>query len=401
MIIPIIKDNKRDVTDMENYRPIAVTCVISKILEGIILAKYGELMCTSSNQFGFKKGLSTDTCVFTLRMIIEYYQSLSSPVYAVFLDASKAFDKINHWTLFYKLLNRKVPVRIVNMMYIWYTTQNFCVRWGNVLSDMFSVTNGVRQGGIMSPMLFNLYVDNLSACLNETRTGCTFNGIIINHMMYADDTVVIAPSPHALQKLINVCEMYASANEMSYNERKSKIMCFKPSVLKNLHVPIFTLNGKCLERTDSIKYLGFIVNNDMTDDCDIVRETRSLYTRGNMILRYFSHCSRNVKILLFKTYFSCFYASHLWTMYKKASRQKFKVAYNNIFRFLFNVDKRTSVSKSMLEHSINTVDVILRKYCFSFKERLFASKNEFVQVLVNGLFFYNSRIFKRWQKDMY
>ena len=81
VLIPIIKDKKGDVTDRDNYRPIAITCVSSKILELIILQSFSELLSTSHNQFGFKNRLSTELCIFSLKQCIEYYRSLSSPVY--------------------------------------------------------------------------------------------------------------------------------------------------------------------------------------------------------------------------------------------------------------------------------------------------------------------------------
>ena len=68
---------------------------------------------TTDNQFGFKKKLSTDMCVYAMKEIINIYKKHSSPLFICFLDASKAFDKINYWLLFDKLINRKVPLFIV------------------------------------------------------------------------------------------------------------------------------------------------------------------------------------------------------------------------------------------------------------------------------------------------
>ena len=76
----------------------------------------------------------------------------------------------------------------------WYVTQKACVRWGSAVSDNFFVSHGVRQGGILSPLLFNVYMDCLSDSLCNTYTGCNIGGIMINHLMYADDLVIISPS---------------------------------------------------------------------------------------------------------------------------------------------------------------------------------------------------------------
>ena len=69
-----------------------------------------------------------------------------------------------------------------------------CVRWGQLLSTSFTVSNGVKQGGILSPHLFNLYMDGLSNVLNESKFGCMAGGKLVNHLMYADDLVLLCPS---------------------------------------------------------------------------------------------------------------------------------------------------------------------------------------------------------------
>ena len=94
----------------------------------------------------------------------------------MFLDASKAFDRVNHWTLFRKLLNRGVPV--VVQLY-WYRTQTFCIKWGSTTSEFFNVSNGVRQGGILSPYLFIVYTDDLSNMLISAGIGCHIHNCCI------------------------------------------------------------------------------------------------------------------------------------------------------------------------------------------------------------------------------
>ena len=140
-------------------------------------------MYTADNQFGFKKKHGTDTCIAALKEIVNYYKRLSSPLFICFLDASKAFDRVNHWVLFKKLINRKVPTLIVRLLLFWYRNQVMNIRWGSSLSDHFAVLNGVRQGGILSPLLFNVYMDDLTHRLNRSGIGCRLGGVSLNNLV--------------------------------------------------------------------------------------------------------------------------------------------------------------------------------------------------------------------------
>ena len=90
-----------------------------------------------------------------MKQIIEFYISHDSPVYLCYLDASKAFDKLNHWHLFTKLLDRNFPCIIVRLLITWYALQTYVIKWSSALSVPFNVSNGVPQGRILSPSFFN------------------------------------------------------------------------------------------------------------------------------------------------------------------------------------------------------------------------------------------------------
>ena len=122
------------------------------------------------NQFGFKPKLGTDICIYPLKEIIGSYSPLNGSVFSCFLDASKAFDRVKHSMLFTKLLRRGVSGYIVRLLMFWYAHQTMCVRWGGSVSSKFTVFNGVRQGGILSPFLFNVYMDDLSVNLKKCPT---------------------------------------------------------------------------------------------------------------------------------------------------------------------------------------------------------------------------------------
>ena len=243
------------------------------------------------------------------------YRQLNSMVNLCFLDASKAFDRVNHGVLFDRLKERGVPVSIVKLLSNWYSKQKMCVRWGSTCSEVFTVTNGVRQGGILSPYLFNVYMDELSVKLNRCVTGCCLNGKTVNHLMYADDLVLISPSSRGLQGLLDVCSEFGVSHDVKYNGLKSAVMCCKSQLLKDVQVPTFTIGSTPVAFTDKIKYLGHIITEDLADDDDIERQNRVLFRQGNVLLRKFHMCSTNVKLTLFRTHCSSMYCAHLcWNL---------------------------------------------------------------------------------------
>ena len=231
-IVPIVKNKCGNITDSNNYRPIALATIVSKLFESVILMKCEQYLTTSANQFGFKTGHSTDLCIYALKKFIEHYKSRNTTVFVTFLDASKAFDRIDHWLLFKKLISKDVPLFRIRLLVYWYSHQQMCVRWGNIVSSCFCVSNGVKQGGILSPTLFNVYMDILSISLNSTNIGGHIGGQLLNHLCYADDLCLISMSSAGMQRLLNMCKDYAEQHALHYNGSKSFSMCYKSKTIK-------------------------------------------------------------------------------------------------------------------------------------------------------------------------
>ena len=132
VLIPIIKNKCGNINSKDNYRPIALASIISKLVEVIILNRIENVLNTNDNQFGFKKNHSTDHCIYSLKEILNLYKSLNSCLSVCFLDASKAFDRVNHSILFDKLKRRGIPSYLHRILVYWYENQTMCVRWGEI-----------------------------------------------------------------------------------------------------------------------------------------------------------------------------------------------------------------------------------------------------------------------------
>jgi hypothetical protein len=101
-----------------------------------------------------------------------------------------------------------------------------CVKWGDHSSALLNVRNGVKQGGVLSPILFNLYIGELVEKLSKTETGCHIGHIFMGAFAYADDVILLSPTLGALKKMLKVCNAYSVEFKIKFNEAKCKLLIF-------------------------------------------------------------------------------------------------------------------------------------------------------------------------------
>ena len=131
-MIPIPKGARINLSDSNMYRSIAISSLLSKILDNVIIERQYNALSTSNYQFGFKPNSSTVLCSTMLIETVQYYlERGGQSVYVLLLDASKAFDKVSYDVLFNLLLDRNVCPRIINLLYYMYTHQLYYVKWNN------------------------------------------------------------------------------------------------------------------------------------------------------------------------------------------------------------------------------------------------------------------------------
>ena len=170
---------------VDNYRAISISPILSKIFERCTLNKFSKFLTSSPNQFGFKKGSSCGHAIYSVRKVVDYYVKGGSTVNVCLLDLSKAFDKMNHSALFIKLMDRLIPVQVLSILENWFAMCLSCVKWGSVLSHFYELKTGVRQGGVLSPHLFSIFIDDLVKCVNKANVGCRIRAISTAIFLYA------------------------------------------------------------------------------------------------------------------------------------------------------------------------------------------------------------------------
>ncbi|XP_047990777.1 uncharacterized protein LOC125229884 [Leguminivora glycinivorella] len=262
--------------------------------------------------------------------------------------------------------------------------ENIEVRWAGAHSDVYRLDCGVRQGGLSSPRLFNLYMDELIAGLSSTNIGCSVGGTTVNNISYADDMVLLCPSVSALVKLLEICEEYAVAHGLRYNTSKSELLVFKAGNKAFDELPPVSLCGTALKRVTRFKYLGHWVTDTLQDDTDIERERRALAVRCNMLSRRFARCNGNVKITLFKAFCQSFYTCSLWTNYTKKALSALRIQYNNGFRMLLGLPRYCSASGMFAEARTDSFGAIIRKRTASLMRRVRDSSNSLVRLVLES-----------------
>ncbi|CAK1594992.1 unnamed protein product [Parnassius mnemosyne] len=380
IVVPIVKNKTGDISDKENYRPISLATIMAKVLDSLLERHLSGYLKLHDAQFGFKKSLSTESAILTLKHTVGYYTNRKTPIYAAFLDLSKAFDLVNYDILWKKLRDVVLPSELIEIFKYWYGHQLNQVRWTEVLSDEYRLECGVRQGGRTSPALFNLYINQLIVELSNTGVGCSIDGHFVNSISYADDMVLLSPSINALRILLNVCDTYAETHGLIYNVKKSVLLVFRAGS-KIESIPPVKLRNVQLNRVFQFRYLGHVLTEDLTDDADIERERRALAVRCNMLSRSFARCTEEVKITLFKAFCQSFYTCSLWVKYTQRAYNALRVQYNNAFRVLMGLPRYCSASGMFTVYGTDDFHAIIRKRIASLLRRVRGSSNSILRAI--------------------
>ena len=261
-------------------------------------------------------------CGMVLKETISYYTNNRSSVYCTFLDATKAFDRVNYCKLFTKLIDRQLPPLILRLLISCYVNNIIQVSWSGFTSASFVALNGVKQGGVLSPVLFCVYIDELLLKLARSGVGCYIGNIYTGALAYADDVVLVAPTATAMRKMLAVCDNFAADSNLSFNAMKSKCLLISSVrnrstmgyALRSCRCLPFKIMGNDIEFVESFKHLGHVICSDFDDAGDIQDKLAVFIGQANNVLCYFGKLTASVKQVLFNYYCLSLFGSSLWRL---------------------------------------------------------------------------------------
>jgi hypothetical protein len=260
VIIPIPKgEGKQACNKSDNYRGITLSPVLSKVFENCLVTFLRKYLVSSERQLGFKKGVGCNNAIFSVRKVVDYFVSNNSTVNICTVDLTKAFDRLSHDILFVKLMDRRVPRCILETIKNWYDKMCCKVKWGNSLSAMFVIKAGVHQGGILSPSLFSIYVDDILVKLEKSKMGCFIKNVCTNSYMYADDLLLLSISLKDMQSLVDLCESEFNKIGMAINNKKTS--CLRIGKRHNVIVQPILVDGLVIPWKQELKYLGVTITS--------------------------------------------------------------------------------------------------------------------------------------------
>ena len=339
-IVSIPKDNRGDLSCDENYRGISMCSSLFKLFELLLIQKQSDKLGTSDMQFAYKSGHSTTMSTLIFKEVINYYFQRQSEVYCCFIDASKAFDRIRHDLLFEILLERKVNPFFIRILMDSYSRQTIQTSWLGTKSRSFKCVNGVRQGGILSPLLYSIYNDVLLNRLKENSNGCWIGHTYFGALSYADDLCILSPTLSGLENMLTTCEKYGDEYDVLFNPKKTKCMKFSKQDYDESKLYKLKLCDKDLSWVKTFKYLGNWVTYRLNEETEISRKMGIFYGNVNNLCSTFRGIGLKHLFTLFNSYCCHLYGSQAWRFNDKYVERLY-TAWNKAVRHLSNLHAMT------------------------------------------------------------
>ena len=259
LIITIPK--KGNIQLCQNYRTISLISHSSKVMLKILLTRLNSQAegIIKEEQAGFRAGRSTVEQIFNLRIISERYLQHQQHLYHIFVDFKKAFDRVWHEALWASLKFYNIDQQLITTIEALYREATSAVYHNGTIGKWFSPTVGTRQGCLLSPTLFNIFLERImTEALKEHQGTVSIGGRPISNLRFADDIDGLAGSEEEMLRLTGALSKAVKAFSMEINADKTKVMTNNPEgFATNIQI-----DGQVLEAVKSFKYLGAIVSDE-------------------------------------------------------------------------------------------------------------------------------------------
>lgn len=316
VFIPLPKKSKAKKCD--EFRLISLMSQVLKILLKIIQARiYHKCEADQSDtQFGFREGMGTREALASLLILFQKCRDMRKDVYVCFIDYEKAFDRVNHTVLLTLLQKKGLDKEDIEFVRNLYWNQEATVRCGQTTSEPVCIEKGVRQGCVLSPILFNMYSDHIfNQAIGDDEDGIKINGRTLNNIRYADDTVIVADNPEALQRLINKVVVVGDQLGMKINVAKTKVMAITRSPNPQLNINIY---DTAIEKVEKFKYLGSCITTNVDPDVEVrsrIEQARAIFLKMKNLLCN-ATLNLNLRYRFVKAYVHSvlLYGTETWTL---------------------------------------------------------------------------------------
>lgn len=360
LVVPIFK--KGDRLCFQNYRPISLTSSCCKLIEHIISTRILEYLDShnilTSFQHGFRKGYSTITQLVTVFHLFAHTLDNTGQIDAIFLDFSKAFDKVPHDKLILKMQNIGLPEILVTWVANYLTNRKQLVKIDGVESDYLDVTSGVPQGSVLGPLLFILYINDIVDVITP--------GVQIR--LFADDAVLfrdVSCSDDQSELNTNITNIFEWCKRWGMVLNAEKTLYLRVTRKKVPYEYQYTLGTSPLKQVTSHKYLGVTLTSNLSWNIHIDNICSSAFRKLCFLRHKLKNSPANVKLLSYFTFIrpKLEYACIVWDPYTNHNIRKLERIQRKAVRFIYSKYSRTdSPSQLMLTNNIPSLES--RRKCF-------------------------------------
>ena len=262
--------------------------------------------------------------------VANHFLRQGTPCIVTLLDCTKAFDKCSFHALFKKLIGKNLPPIAIRVLMFVYQEQTAWVKWGDAKSSCFSISNGTRQGSVISPIFFAVYVDDLLLELRKMGVGCHIGGIFYGAAGFADDLILIAPCRSAMAQMLDKCENFAAKNNLTFStdpdpsKSKTKCMYICGKQKQPVYPAPLQLYGVDLPWVQHATHLGHELHQDGTMELDTKMKRAGFIESSTEIREMFGFAHPSQVLNSVQIYTCHFYGSMLWDLFGEMSGQVYR-----------------------------------------------------------------------------